>query len=56
MPKIKPLSGIVWAISIAITIEAYQIADDLDPESVSLALRSRFRLLGDFPVEEPAYL
>lgn len=37
-------------------IEAYQIADDLDPESVSLALRSRFSLLGDFPVEEPAYL
>lgn len=37
-------------------IEAYQIADNLDPESVSLALRSSFSLLGDFPAEEPAYL
>lgn len=37
-------------------ITAYQTADELDPDNVSLALRSRFSLLGNLSKEEPAYV
>ncbi len=36
-------------------ILAYQTADELDPENISLLLRSRFSLLGNLLEEQPAY-
>jgi tetratricopeptide (TPR) repeat protein len=37
-------------------IVAYQTADELDPDNISLWLRSRFSLLGNILEEEPAYI
>jgi tetratricopeptide (TPR) repeat protein len=37
-------------------IAAYQKADELDPDNISLSLRSRFSLLGNLLEEEPAYI